>query len=97
MTLTRLAACPYFTIDRVQLRGRSAWLTHGVSGNPDVVIAVEGTGELRFDPGNDSGEHAMPLAPGDTVLIPSDINGYTLLGAEHFLAIRTFYGSGGRP
>ncbi|GLV12799.1 mannose-6-phosphate isomerase, class I [Alicyclobacillus hesperidum] len=94
--LTRLAECPYFTIDRVLLRGRCAEVTHGVPGNPDVVIAVEGKGELRFDPG-DGTKRAISLVPGDTALIPSDLQGYTLACTGDFLAIRTFYGSPGRP
>ncbi|WP_067619735.1 type I phosphomannose isomerase catalytic subunit [Alicyclobacillus acidiphilus] len=89
--VVRLAQCPYFTIDEVRLSATELNLALGVKGNPDALIAVEGQGTLSFVSPDGLGE--LALRPGDTVLIPSNIESYRVSPHGSMTLIRTFYGS----
>ncbi|GEO24267.1 mannose-6-phosphate isomerase, class I [Alicyclobacillus acidoterrestris] len=84
----RLVECPYFTIESMVTDSPFA-LTHGHAGNPDVLIVVEGTGELRAVV--DGQAQALSLKPGDAVLIPGTLEVYDVLPQSQMTIVRTYY------
>ena len=91
--MVRLVSCPYFTIDRVRVRERAAEMEHGVRGNPDCVIVVEGAGQIRCLAEGE--EVRLPVKAGDALVIPADVPSYTWATDGSLTAIRAFYGSSG--
>lgn len=105
----RLVQSDYFDIEKISLKkislGRTSLektslqeeasydLTLGHTGNPDVIVVIEGDGKLLYKESGAStsteNEHEMLLQQGDTILIPSTIEAYTLKG--RFSCLRTFY------
>ncbi|GMA59787.1 class I mannose-6-phosphate isomerase [Alicyclobacillus fastidiosus] len=84
----RLVECPYFTIESV-VTSEPLALTHGHSGNPDVLIVVEGTGELRATV--DGQQQSLSLNPGDAVLIPGTLEVYEVWPQSPLTVVRTYY------
>ncbi|WP_062310218.1 type I phosphomannose isomerase catalytic subunit [Alicyclobacillus sendaiensis] len=91
--IVRLVSCPYFTIDRVRVRGRSAEMETGVRGNPDCAVVVEGSGHLRCVA--EGQEVRLPVKAGDALVIPADVPQYAWEADEALTVIRAFYGSFG--
>lgn len=88
MTHLRLIECPYFMIEKVELNSptkETGVIPFSVerNDNPDIVIVIEGEGELRYE-----GE-TISLREGDTILIPRNMKRYEVTGRLSFL--RTSY------
>lgn len=86
----RLVECPYFTIESLTLTNRQAVeLRPGHSGNPDVVIVVEGEGVLQTQVAGES--YTLPLRAGDALLVPATADAYNIAPQENLTLVRTFY------
>jgi mannose-6-phosphate isomerase len=85
---SRLATCPYFTIDELLVHAQVT-CPLGHKGNPDVIIAVEGHGQLSCDV--DGERHTLRLKPGDAVLVPGTLSDYELIPDGEMTLVRTFY------
>jgi mannose-6-phosphate isomerase len=82
---SRMASCPYFTIDKWNLLSGRHSFVHGRRGNPDIVIVTEGQGTLHWPDGD------MPLRRGDAVIVPATLSGYTVFCVGGMELIRVFY------
>lgn len=83
-----LVTSPYFTMEKISLQKKKISLSAGKEGNPDVLIVVEGEGNLLWGKGE-----FLPLRFGDTLLIPRSIAeaGYSLQTNGELQLIRTYY------
>jgi mannose-6-phosphate isomerase len=84
----RLVECPYFTIESIVAKG-SCVFHHGQDGNPDILIAVEGCGELRTTVNGT--QHSLRMEPGTSVLMPGTLNTYEVLPETQMTIMRTYY------
>lgn len=94
--LERLVECGYFTIDRLAFtRAAHATLSRGESGNPDVLIVIDGAVDLHYAVDGEAAK--MPLQRGETVLIPATLMEYTVVSSSQYDAqiLRVFYPSTG--
>jgi mannose-6-phosphate isomerase len=82
-----LVSCAYFSIEKVSLKNECYPLSLGKEGNPDILIVIEGGGELVT--GN--GSEPLMLKRGDTLLIPSTIREYSVRTHTDMQIIRTYY------
>lgn len=81
----RLCQCPYFSIEQLDLKTSDpVTLSPVQTGNPEVLIAAEGKGELVC------GSERLPLKQGDTVLIPGDAKRYAVAG-RHLSVLRACF------
>ncbi|SFU79920.1 type I phosphomannose isomerase catalytic subunit [Alicyclobacillus macrosporangiidus] len=81
----RLVTCPYFTMDHVHLDTGTLPVESGRAGNPDILIAMGGSGRLSW-PGGD-----MSIRRGDTVLLPATLTQYTVVNDDRLELLRVFY------
>lgn len=66
-----LVDCPYFTLYEWQMSAHCEAVLHRFgSVTPDVLIVVDGTGTMTW-----GADGEVPLAPGDTCLIPVSVGG----------------------
>jgi mannose-6-phosphate isomerase len=85
-----LVTCPYFTIEKIALKGGSYDMNIGKTGNPDILVAADGEGLLEWK--DSSGVKTnLSIASGDTLLIPSTISHYTITSNQKLKVLRTFY------
>lgn len=85
---TRIASCAYFTIDLVELTS-SYTMAMGCEGNPDVVVVLEGEGDIQT---TTNGEvSTISFQAGDAILVPATASAYTLVPDSSLKAVRTFY------
>lgn len=77
--------CPYFTVDKWSLR-ETQQIERGKKGQPDVLICAKGEGVLQYRE-----EETLPIRPGDTLLIPSDLDTYGVQPNDEMVLLRTYY------
>lgn len=83
----QLLSCDYFTIERIQLVQNNQFECQlGQAGNPDVLIVLEGEGQLH------DGANNVSLTTGNTILIPATVSSYTIEASSPLKIIRTYYG-----
>ncbi|MDQ0338672.1 mannose-6-phosphate isomerase [Caldalkalibacillus uzonensis] len=85
ITHHRLVSCSYFTMEKIELTAGEYTLTTGKTSNPDILIVVDGEGNLE------TGDMTMPLKRTDTVLVPAQLSAYRLKTTKRFTLIRAFY------
>jgi mannose-6-phosphate isomerase len=84
----RLLACPYFTIEKIEMQAGNRYeCSLGRKGNPDVLIILNGEGSVSYLP---KGE-AIPIRKGDALLIPATLSNYEIHADTDMKWIRTFY------
>lgn len=87
VSLKRLVSCPYFTVDRLDMKAFSEYTAaQGREGNPDVLIVLEGECCLKH-----SGQRLMSIRRGEAVLVPAEWKQYQLAALQDVKLIRTFY------
>lgn len=84
----RLVQCPYFTVESIVATGVCVF-QHGHAGNPDILIAIEGSGELRTTV--DGMQQSLRMEPGAAVLLPSTLDMYEVLPETQLTIVRTYY------
>jgi mannose-6-phosphate isomerase len=84
-THERLVECPYFTLEKVDLKQGTVPLQAGHPGNPDILICAGGKGRLRWPEGD------LELRQGDTLLIPASLREYQLDSENGLTLLRTYY------
>jgi mannose-6-phosphate isomerase len=83
-----LLTCPYFTIERLELKAGSRYVCPlGRKGNPDVLIGLNGTGSVFYQ----QRSSAISIQKGDTLLIPGTFDDYQIQADTDMKLIRTFY------
>lgn len=84
----RLRTCAYFTIERIEFTGEPTanyTMNLGRTGNPDIVIVIEGHCDLAWSGGT------LTLNPGSTVLIPASLTAYRLQASSGSSVLRVYY------
>jgi len=67
---TVLATCPYFTVEKYDLRGERTFATDG--GSFHILNCVAGNGTLSWEGGTDT------ITVGDSILVPAGLRHFTL-------------------
>ncbi|MFD2671194.1 type I phosphomannose isomerase catalytic subunit [Marinicrinis sediminis] len=71
-----LAVSPYFVTNKGLVDG--AWTIEQVSGTFQIIMVCEGNGQIAWS-GQDDAD-SLDLQPGDALLIPANLESYTLSG-----------------
>lgn len=88
-----LLKCSYFNIEKVDLNSGSLPLTLGKKNNPDILVIIEGEGQLSFRTNTGSKKDVLyqtSIKAGETILIPCNMIQYSV-HAEHITLLRIYY------
>lgn len=80
-----LLTSPYFSIEKLSMKNDKYLLKAGKSGNPDILIIIDGQGDLIWD------DRSLTFERADALLIPSSIKHYVIKTNYNFEALRVFY------